>query len=769
MNNNNGSYRPPVWNPVDPKTGEYSYRPPTKKTANSTPPKPAASGNPKPPIDPRKGEYAYKPSSTHTAASGSTRSSQDIHKGEYAYKPPTNRNTNTPPPPASVFGGGYHSTGNKPQTPVYRPPVTPKPQPPKKKKHTGLLVLLFIFVGIPVLCMIIGAISAASEPSYNVYDEYIPEYTVTETDIAEIQTADLTVESIEAPFLINGVVPDEAVTDCVAEVADYAQDLVEEGILEDYSNEGTAVWMQHESGLQTIYIPPKDGTLSFSTNDSYDIITAEPHAGTFEPQYNPHLDKNDLAATQFDNLSSLWNFTVDVDAQSVTTNIVKTFGENQIILWLGHGGWTSQTGACLISGELFDNDRFYTDKAYQSLFNKGYLVRTAGKQPRVVITPKFIEQYAGSMKNSVVFLGACHSGKGIELVRAFLDKGAQAVVATSDEIRVVYYTDMLQTMVNALCTRDASGQYNTFSAALNIARQTHGATDKNYPKGIGARVEIFGPDVNNLRISDAAAATPEPAVTPEPATPTPEPTATPVPVDVYAALSNYAAQFNYLNGTTGYTGAYTKTEYRNVYSCNVPAQPIAYTIADFDQDGTDELLIADSNSNQTVHLEMYEVSGTSVVCTSEIDLPTPIAGSAEDGMMEYFYFPRNGRLQICVSELSLANHMATGTILRCAGAVYDGSSFSYLGMAEVIGTAGEGDPFVNDMAALGIQVNLYDMLNGYTVATDYLQSSTVFCTVRYMCTISDGEWMTYQDTWFFDDSVTYVEISHIGFTNSLLG
>ncbi len=743
MSNNNGSYRPPVIPPVDPKTGEYAYKPPSAKSRNTAPPRPSSSGT--------------------------SRSSADFKKGEYAYKPPTNRNTNTPP--VSEFGG-FRVTQQKTQTPVYRPPVTPKPQPGKpasRKKRPWKWIFLFIFVGIPVLCMIIGAISAATEPEYSIYDEYIPEYTVTETDIAEMQTADLTIESIEAAFLLNGTVPDEAASDCISEVADYAADLVEEGIFADYSNDGCAVWMQHESGLQTIYMPPKEGTLSFSTNDVFNIITAEPHAGTFEPQYDPHLNKNDQAAVQFDNMSSFWSFTVDADAQDVPTNIVQSFGENQIILWLGHGGWTSQTGACLISGEFFDNDRYYTDKSYQSLFNQGYLVRTSGKQPRVAITSKFIDKYAGSMKNSVVFLGTCHSSKGIELVRAFLNKGAQAVVANSDEIRIVYYTDMLQTMVNALCTRDASGQYNTFSAALNIARQTHGSNDKNYPKGIGARVEIFGPDVNNLRITDVAAeepaATPEPTATPVPATPTPEP----VPVDVYGTLSNYAAQFGYLNGSTGYTGAYTKSDYMNVYSHNVPAQPIAYSIADFDQDGTDELLIADSNSSKTVHLEMYEVSGTSVVCTAETDLPTPIAGSAEDGMTQYFYFLRDGRLQICVSELSLSNHVATGTILRCAGAVYDGSSFTYLGMAEVVGTAGEGDPFVGDMAALGIHVNLYDMLNGYTVATDYLQSATVFCTVRYMCTFTDGDWMNYQDTWFFDDSVTYIEISHIGFTNNLLG
>ena len=622
--------------------------------------------------------------------------------------------------------------------------------------------LFHVFLIIAVVFVINYLDTRNSTPEYETTTPALYE------DFAAVEEADLTVQTIESNFLLSGYVPAEAAADCIAEVADYAEDLVATGVLSSYVNDGDAVWMQHPSGLQTIYVPPTEGTLAFNTNDDYSILTMEPHDGTFEPQYDPYLYKNTEAAILMDNLSEQWVYTYAAKAESVSLSSLSNFGEDQIVFWLGHGAWSSKTGACLITGEYFDSGRYNSDKFYQELFTSGCLVRTAGSPSRVVITSKYIDTYVGSMTDSVVFLGACSSSKGVELVRSFLNKGAQAVVATSDEIRVVYYTSMMRTMVEALCTRDASGQFNTFPAALQIAKQQHGADDRGYPKGVGAKVEIFGPDIQNLRITDVIEATPVVTPTPEPVTVTPTPA--PVTVDVYQTLANYASQFNYLNGTTGYTGAYTKAELRSIYSYNIPIQPIACTIADFDQDNTDELLIVDSNGNHTVHLEMYEVtSDGSVVCAAETDLQTPIAGSTEASTTEYFYFWRNGRLQICVSEFSIGTRVASGTILRCAGAVYDGNSFTSLGMAEVVGTADANDPFISDMAALGFNINLYDMLNGYTLATDYLQSCTVFCTARSMCTISDGEWMTYQDVWFMDDSVTYMEISHIGFTNDLLG
>lgn len=694
------------------------------------------------------GEYSYKPPKKHAVYHTTNTASEQSHK-----TPVQQQRTQPTQSAQSTQPSG--SSNPAPQ------------QPPKKKFPKWLRVVIILFlvlnIGLPVLGGIIIELQARLGKDDSQYEKDYGAPSVEEMQV--IEDADNTISSIEVEYRVDGYVPQECVEACVSEVSDYAASLVEQGVLEDYYNDGDSVWMIDSNGLQTVYIPSQEDTLSFNTNEYYSITTIEPHEGTFSELGEMYLDKNEEAAAVFDNLSEQWFYTSDLNTQEVTPGVVKTFGENQIILWLGHGAWVPGAGSCLVTGERFDAQRYATDKEYRGYFGSGQWARTAGERSQIIITPEYIAENMGSIKNSVVFLGACKSSESVELVSTFLKKGALAVVGNSDTVKISYYALMMRSMVETLCSRDDAGQFNTFGTALNLARQEYGIDDSVRCGGIGAKVEIFGQDVYDLRITDVISEEPTVAQT-EPATEAPT---QPPKVDVHQLLANYASQFSYLNGTTGYTGAYTKTQYRNVYSYNLPDQPVAYTIADFDQDNVEELLIVDTNSDNTVKLEMYEVSGGSVVCNAEIDLPTPIAGSAENGTTEYFYFYRNGALQICVSELSIADRVASGTILRCAGAIYDGSSFSYQGMAEIVGTAGEDDPFAGDMAALGINnVNVYDMLSGYKLATDYINSCTVFCTARYMCTIMDGEWITYQDVWFTDESLTYLEISYIGFKKDLL-
>ena len=641
----------------------------------------------------------------------------------------------------------------------YKPSGQKNKKPPKKKFPKWLLILIAVFLffnfGLPILGGI-GIELQGKLGNDDGSDNAVFFDAPTDEEMQALQAADDAIFQIEVNHHLDGYVPSWDVETCVNEVADYAAELVKQGVLEDYSNDGSSVWMIDEDGLQTIYVPVQEDTLALNANEYYSIMTIEPHEGTFSSKAELWSDKNAEAAVRLDGISEPWTYTADIDTYSVTPETVKQFGENQIILWFGHGAWAYNIGPALITAERFDSYRYMKDKEYHDQFTEGYFARTAGTESKVIITAKYISANAGSMKNSVIFLGACSSTKGPELVSAFMQKGALAVVGNSADVLVYYYTHMLESMVQTLCSKDASGQYNTFGTALSVARQQYGYDDSQYGGKHAARVELYGVDAENLRITDIVT---EPTV----------PETAPAAVDYHQVLSNYAAQFSYLNGTTGYTGFYTKTQYQNVYSYSLPDQPVASTIADFDMDNAEELLIVDTNADNTVHLEMYEVVNGGVVCTAEMDLPVPVAGSAEDGITEYFYFYRNGRLQICVSEFSLANRVATGTILRCSGAIYDGTSFSYQGMAEIIGTAGEGDPFAGDMAALGIEnVNLYDMLSGYKLATDYLSNCTVFCTARSMCTIMDGEWMTYQDVWFTDDSLTYLEISYIGFKKDLL-
>ena len=94
-----------------------------------------------------------------------------------------------------------------------------------------------------------------------------------------------------------------------------------------------------------------------------------------------------------------------------------------------------------------------------------------------LITSKFVKNYFEEMDNSLVFLGACYSGKDDVLAKALLDKGAAVVVGYNDAV-AMQYEMMTRTMFfYALSYRDEENGSYTVTQALNYAKNIIGQND----------------------------------------------------------------------------------------------------------------------------------------------------------------------------------------------------------------------------------------------------------------------------------------------------
>lgn len=246
--------------------------------------------------------------------------------------------------------------------------------------------------------------------------------------------------------------------------------------------------------------------------------------------------------------------------------------------------------------------------------------------------------------------------------------------------------------------------------------------------------------------------------------PIPEQTQT-TSADASAILSNFSSQYSYLAGTAGYTGYFVKQETQHVYSYagSIPKQPITCLQMDFDLDGVEELLIVTVNEDDTTGLLMYEAINGAAQCVSTLYMPIPVAGSAENGLVDGIYYEQNGRIVISFYEMSSFGYLGDAQIIRFSAASYDGSQLYSLGFAETIGSAGMDPEFESMMASMELPVDLGALSRGDIGIRDYMTNPLTFSECATYCTWTMDDWIAYSDTWYNDPSVTSVQASIIEF------
>ncbi len=599
-----------------------------------------------------------------------------------------------------------------------------------------------------------------------------------ERDMEAMEEAEEAIAEVEEDFLEDGYIPADQAEDAAEAVGELAEELVEDGVLADCSVSGSNVWMQYESGLQLVYVPRVAGTDAASLEESYEIVTLQPYADDYPAELAEEMKLPDAAAEVLERQSAEWEFSKNWDRKRVSLSHLEDLGEKQFILWHGHGGWTEETHSFLATGEEFDEDEYREGGEYYEDFVEGRLLKCT--DGRVAVGPEYFEEYLGSLEGSFVYLAACESGKDDALAEAFLDKGAEAVVANSDTILTTYNTRMLYETVNGLCmTNVATGEYRTLEEALDHAGDLWGEDDGVKFGGQGAKPEIFGGrHARNFRLENPNAGAERPqegdgpgtGETSAPETNEPETSQTESTAPAETVLQAYADSLTCLYGDGAiYTSYFVKEEGASGYpairysfeGC-FPQEPLGTVMKDFDLDGASELLVVEVNPDYTLRLKMFEAVGGAAQCVSELSIRATVVSQAENGYLNCLTY-EDGYPIIGIEERAVHDHIADGVLMRFTALMYEGSSLTLLDEPEYMGSDGMDNGFADRMASLGIPVDFQKMFFDGTSIFSYLPSPEIFASSHTTCVWEDEEWLDFYLDWYNVNTSESVEASIIEF------
>lgn len=313
----------------------------------------------------------------------------------------------------------------------------------------------------------------------------------TEKSVLEIQKIQTNIISIEETFYSDdGYVKESNLSDVMEEVEKYAENLYKNGDILYYEVSDNSILFKFKNGLTYMYLPKRSGIDALGKNANISVLTLQPCLNTYSSDINEYLILPDLSAEKISKNLSLYTFRPEnnYDNQKVTLNLIKTFSENQVIIWHGHGGYSNSLHSYLLTGEEFDWDAWWWNPIYclDSLQNR--IIECSNGN--VAFTSKYIDKYCNELNGTFLYLAACQSGKDNVLVDSFLRKGAEAVVANSETIYTVYNLQIQNaTLENMTQYNEKTGNLYTLGEALAMAKKKFGENDSAY----GDKEEIAAP------------------------------------------------------------------------------------------------------------------------------------------------------------------------------------------------------------------------------------------------------------------------------------
>ncbi len=258
------------------------------------------------------------------------------------------------------------------------------------------------------------------------------------------------------------------------------------------------------------------GGAAASSDTKARIVTIQPYRAETQRTHPSQWDYPDLAAETIaaglEPYSFLDNGTAGDDNRDdaeVSVDFLKSLSQYAVVIWHGHGGYSSAVGSFLGITDSFSS-------RYLSDLRSGRIVRLYGGG--MGVTGAFFDKYLqkNTNENALIYLGACLSGKDGGLADAFLDKGFDCVVANSDTISRTYNLNMIKSFFEGM-SADA-GNYLTTSEALENAKLVYGEYDpyssyRAVPMLLGDAVLRFAAGEQTQTLA-APAATDAPAAAP---------------------------------------------------------------------------------------------------------------------------------------------------------------------------------------------------------------------------------------------------------------
>lgn len=304
--------------------------------------------------------------------------------------------------------------------------------------------------------------------------------TLEEEDFDEAETVKTKVdESVRSLKNDDGTISTEKVPQAVTLIEGIAKDLQNEGTITEYTTDNNVVWMRFTSGIQYAYVPRIANYDAGSGNIS--IVTCQPYDADYgatrsQEVMNGARDATDGSARRLDEMYSNYTFDEEYNNAEVDLDVIKNFGENEIILWHGHGGYNEQLHSFLglntgtVMADINNNRELSSDLA------SGRIILLSGGG--VGVTSRFVDRYVPSLRGTFIYLGTCLSGKDNYLARSFERKGAAAVIANTESIITIYNYSMIKSTMDGLMMIDeATGMHYTLQKALSYAKGVNGEHD----------------------------------------------------------------------------------------------------------------------------------------------------------------------------------------------------------------------------------------------------------------------------------------------------
>lgn len=274
----------------------------------------------------------------------------------------------------------------------------------------------------------------------------------------------------------SGYILQEDVNTVLNEVSEYAEAKLQQGLIKEYGVEENCVWITLLSGIEFIYIPNVEGV------DSVDISTYQPCLHTYSTDIQERSKvATDGSATKIQKRIDDYYFVNNYDNEEITLDTIKNIGDNEVVIWHGHGIYTSKYHSILQTSVKLDETRFLLDPfyyvkniGYTDEYLSGSIVCT--NDGYVCVTYKFIEKYLKNLENSFIYLGVCSSGVDNVLANSFISKGASTVFVNTGVIHTLYNLDMIESICHTMTEiSQKTGNYYTAAEALKDAKLENGS------------------------------------------------------------------------------------------------------------------------------------------------------------------------------------------------------------------------------------------------------------------------------------------------------
>ena len=359
------------------------------------------------------------------------------------------------------------------------------------KKKIYLISFLIMVIGILSVIIYVRKNNGITKKDFNNYITYDDKILKKESEY----------------FNENGYVENDDIPQLLNDVEKIIKDGKKDGKIEEYfiDSDNNNIYIKFSSGINYLFIPFEQDKLSngeggriltvepsasaYSTNLSYLLTTIDKYGNDFEYKgsFQPTAAAN-LIKTNYNDMYE-YNEKYILEDKEVTFDSFKNWGDSKIIIFEGHGGYNKKLHSCLSTGQSFVG--FEEFSKYKEEIRKGNIVLSSFPQIEVteekgipyspvrqyLITSKFVKNYFEEMDNSLVFLGACYSGKDDVLAKALLDKGAAVVVGYNDAVSMQYEMMTRTMFFYALSYRDAENGSYTVTQALNYAKNIIGQND----------------------------------------------------------------------------------------------------------------------------------------------------------------------------------------------------------------------------------------------------------------------------------------------------